>query len=110
MLDSGLLDSWRQDFPQERIATQYAIALGGGGGERGEVSTPRNKWEHDQNSHGTHVTSTILGIASGTPVNGVAPMATIIPCEGSQSERLRVVHGRCSGNRVRRQSQGRSTC
>src|SRR3990170_776049 len=39
-----------------------------------------NNWEHDQNSHGTHVTSTILGYnLRGTPVNGVAPMATIIP-------------------------------
>ncbi len=61
VLDTGLLDSWRQYFPQERIATQYAKAFGGGGGENGNVSEPTNKWEHDQNSHGTHVTSTILG-------------------------------------------------
>ncbi|MBE0686841.1 MAG: S8 family serine peptidase, partial [Anaerolineaceae bacterium] len=38
------------------------------------------KWEHDQDSHGTHVTSTILGYQYGTSmVNGVAPMATVIP-------------------------------
>jgi len=80
VLDSGLVDSWRQYFPQERIATQYAISFGGGGGLQGEVSTQPNKWEHDQNSHGTHVTSTILGFSlNGTPVNGVAPMATVIP-------------------------------
>ncbi len=80
VLDTGLLDSWRQYFPQERIATQYAISFGGGGGEMGFVSSQPNKWEHDQNSHGTHVTSTILGYSlRGTPVNGVAPMATIIP-------------------------------
>lgn len=80
VLDTGLLDSWRQYFPQERIATQYAISFGGGGGEVGFVSSQPNKWEHDQNSHGTHVTSTILGYSlRGTPVNGVAPMATIIP-------------------------------
>lgn len=37
-------------------------------------------WEHDQNSHGTHVTSTILGYSfRGAPINGVAPMATVIP-------------------------------
>ena len=37
-------------------------------------------WEHDQNSHGTHVTSTILGYSfRGTPINGTAPMATVIP-------------------------------
>ena len=80
VIDSGLVDSWRQYFPQERIATEYAICLGGGGMEQGRVSTQPNKWEHDQDSHGTHVTSTILGYSFfGTPTNGVAPMATIIP-------------------------------
>jgi subtilisin family serine protease len=80
VLDTGLVDSWRQYFPQERIAEEYAIAFGGGGGEMGFVSSQPNKWEHDQNSHGTHVTSTILGYTmTGVPVNGVAPMATVIP-------------------------------
>jgi subtilisin family serine protease len=80
VLDTGLLDSWRQYFPQQRIAVEYAIAFGGGGGEVGNVSSQPNKWEHDQDSHGTHVTSTILGYSlGGTPVNGVAPMATVIP-------------------------------
>lgn len=80
VLDTGLVDSWRQFFPQERIATDYAKSFGGGGGEVGNVSEQPNKWEHDQNSHGTHVTSTILGYnLRGTPVNGVAPMATVIP-------------------------------
>jgi subtilisin family serine protease len=80
VLDTGLLDSWRQYFPQERIAVEYAKSFGGGGMEVGNVSEQPNKWEHDQNSHGTHVTSTILGYSlSGTPVNGVAPMATVIP-------------------------------
>lgn len=80
VLDTGLLDSWRQYFPQERIASQFGIAFGGGGGEVGGVSSQPNKWEHDQNSHGTHVTSTILGYSlRGTPINGVAPMATVIP-------------------------------
>ncbi len=31
ILDTGLLPTWRQYFPQERIATQYAKAFGGGG-------------------------------------------------------------------------------
>lgn len=80
VLDSGLPDSWRQYFPQERIATQYAKAFGGGGGERGNVSEQPNKWEHDQNSHGGHVTSTIIGFQLGANYfNGVAPKATVIP-------------------------------
>ena len=80
VLDTGLLDTWRQYFPQVRIATQFAKAFNGGGGEQGHVSDPTNKWEHDQNSHGTHVTSTILGYSlNGVPVNGTAPLATVIP-------------------------------
>jgi subtilisin family serine protease len=80
VLDSGLLDSWRQYFPQERIATEFAKAFNGGAGENSNVSEPTNKWEHDQNSHGTHVTSTVLGYSfRGVPVNGVAPQANVIP-------------------------------
>jgi subtilisin family serine protease len=80
VLDTGLLDSWRQYFPQERVAEEYGRSFGGGGGEAGTISTQPNKWEHDQDSHGTHVTSTILGYSlRGTPINGVAPMATVIP-------------------------------
>lgn len=80
VLDTGLLDSWRQYFPEERIAVEYAKCFGGGGGEMGFVSEQPNKWEHDQNSHGTHVTSTIIGYNfRGTPINGVAPMAKVIP-------------------------------
>jgi len=80
VLDTGLLDSWRQYFPAERIAVEHARSFGGGGGDNGNVSSQPNKWEHDQNSHGTHVTSTILGYDFfGNPINGVAPKATVIP-------------------------------
>ena len=80
VLDTGLLDNWRDYFPAERIAAEYAMCFGGGGGEQGGVSSQPNKWEHDNDSHGTHVTSTILGFSlRGTPVNGVAPMAKVIP-------------------------------
>lgn len=80
VLDTGLLDSWRKYFPQERIAAQYAKSFGGGGGTNSNVSEQPNKWEHDQNSHGTHVTSSILGYdLRGTQVNGAAPLATVIP-------------------------------
>jgi subtilisin family serine protease len=80
VLDTGLPDSWRQYFPNERISTQFAKSFGGGGGERGNVSEQPNKWEHDQNSHGGHVTSTIIGFQLGANFfNGVAPKASIIP-------------------------------
>jgi subtilisin family serine protease len=78
VLDTGLLDTWRQYFPQERIASKFAKAFAGASLEsKGE---PTNQWEHDTDSHGTHVTSTILGFnLGGTALNGVAPKATVIP-------------------------------
>jgi len=80
VLDTGLVDTWRQYFPQERIFSQYAKSFGGGGNDLGRVSEQPNKWEHDTDSHGTHVTSTILGYSlNGTPINGVAPLVNIIP-------------------------------
>ncbi|MGH7520843.1 MAG: S8 family serine peptidase, partial [Gemmatimonadales bacterium] len=78
VLDTGLLDSWRAYFPQERIASQYATSFQAQ--SENSSAQPPNKWEHDQNSHGTHVTSTILGYSlGGTPINGVAPRANVIP-------------------------------
>src|SRR2546427_10852272 len=82
VLDTGLLDNWRAYFPADRIATQFALAFQGGGAamNKGAVPSQPNVWEHDQNSHGTHVTSTIIGYSFfGTPTNGVAPKAMIIP-------------------------------
>jgi subtilisin family serine protease len=80
VLDTGLLPTWPAYFPTARIATNYARCFGGGGGENGFVSNQPNKWGTDTDSHGTHVTSTIIGYAFGnTPINGVAPNATIIP-------------------------------
>ena len=89
ILDTGLLPTGRQYVPQERIATPDAKAVGGGGQDRGNVSEQPNKWESDVNSHGTHVTSTVLGYqlapATATPpapavvFNGTAPMANVIP-------------------------------
>ena len=81
VLDTGLVDVWRAYFPEERIAEEFAISFTGGGSANvGNVAAQPNKWEHDQNSHGTHVTSTILGYSFfGTPINGAAPMATVIP-------------------------------
>jgi subtilisin family serine protease len=80
VLDTGLVENWREFFPEERIAEEYAVAFGGGGASGNHITQLPDKWEHDTNSHGTHVTSTIIGYDFfGTPVNGVAPLATIIP-------------------------------
>lgn len=81
ILDTGLLQTWRLYFPEDRIASQYATTFEGGGASgSGATPTPPNKWQQDQNSHGTHVTSTILGYSFfGTPTQGVAPKSTVIP-------------------------------
>lgn len=80
ILDTGLLPTWRSYFPEDRIDTNDARAFGGGGNDNGNVSEQPNKWEDDTHSHGTHVTSTVLGYSlRGTPINGVAPKATVIP-------------------------------
>jgi subtilisin family serine protease len=84
VLDTGLLSSWPFYYGDDRIAEEYAVAFGGGGGEHGTISTQPNKWQLDQDSHGTHVTSIILGyqgLVGGqlVHVNGVAPGATVIP-------------------------------
>jgi subtilisin family serine protease len=81
ILDSGLLPTWRSYFPAERIASKYATSfVGGGAASQGATPSPPGFWENDQNTHGTHVTSTILGFSlNGTAVTGVAPEATVIP-------------------------------
>lgn len=81
VLDTGLLPTWRQYFPEQRILSNYGIAFQGGGAvDNGAITTPPLKWERDVNSHGTHVTSTIIGYSfNGTPVNGVAPLVRVIP-------------------------------
>ena len=100
VLDTGLAPNWRDYFPADRIATH----LGAGFKEditwdaatqsffaSGKVH--QVSWIGDAGStHGTHVTSTILGYnycapadaAAGLPlapvfVQGVAPGATVIP-------------------------------
>ncbi|MBN2359385.1 MAG: Subtilisin DY, partial [Deltaproteobacteria bacterium] len=60
VIDTGLIHTWRMYFPEDRIATEYGIAFEGGGGDHGFVTDVPNLWERDVNSHGTHVTSTIL--------------------------------------------------
>jgi subtilisin family serine protease len=92
ILDTGLLNTWPQYFPAERIATQYATSfVGGGAQDAGNVTSPAgDQWQHDVCAHGTHVTSTVLGYQFGTAAfQGAAPRATIIPVR---------LHGRGSAN------------
>jgi subtilisin family serine protease len=82
ILDTGLLNTWPQYFPTERIATQYATSfVGGGAQDAGNVTQQAgDAWQHDVCAHGTHVTSTVLGFQLGTlRFQGTAPQATIIP-------------------------------
>jgi subtilisin family serine protease len=83
ILDTGLLNTWPQYFPTERIATQYATSfVGGGAADQGNVHSPGgDQWQHDVCAHGTHVTSTILGynLGGGVTIQGTAPQATVIP-------------------------------
>ena len=84
VLDTGLVMNWREYFPEERIAVDLARVFQSGANENSAVTSPVHLWEHDTESHGTHVTSTILGYTVHTvngdyDVNGVAPAATVIP-------------------------------
>jgi subtilisin family serine protease len=82
ILDTGLLSTWPQYFPGERIAEEYAATVvGGGAANRGRVVVLRGEqWANDVCSHGTHVTSTVIGFQLGaTRYQGTAPEATIIP-------------------------------
>src|SRR5262245_21503717 len=86
VIDTGLPFNWRAYFPEERIAVQYARSFGGGGGDRGTVSSQPETWERDTIGHGVGVTSVILGFQynlSDPPLpsifDGVAPQATVIP-------------------------------
>lgn len=84
ILDTGLLSTWPQYFPQERIATQYARSFVGGGAlGQGAITSPAgDSWQHAKCAHGTALTSEILGYRIGnTFFQGTAPKANIIPVQ-----------------------------
>ncbi|HHI01254.1 MAG TPA: Subtilisin DY [Thermococcus litoralis] len=78
VLDTGLVPNWRDYFEEDKIATEFGRAF--------LAMSPNahynpNAWEADTHSHGTHVTSTIIGfwVYGSYRVSGVAPDAKIIP-------------------------------
>ena len=82
VLDTGLVQNWPSYFPADRIATEYGVNFLGA--DQGRITTQPGMWQRDVNTHGTHVTSTILGFAHHTEtetryINGVAPRAKVIP-------------------------------
>jgi subtilisin family serine protease len=86
VIDSGLPFNWRDYFPEERIAVEYARGFEGGGGTRGTVSSQPETWERDTNGHGAAVMSVILGFRYSlldpplpSTFEGAAPEATVIP-------------------------------
>lgn len=94
VIDTGLPHNWRTYFPEERIATQFARAFTGGGGQAAVVSSQPEKWEESTEGHGAIITGIVLGFAyAGTDpampryLNGVAPKATVIPVRFHDKDR-----------------------
>ncbi len=86
VLDTGLVANWRDYFPEERIKTEWGrgfVDKGVMAAINGGIYIPHVVESVnfiDDHPHGTHVTSSIIGYGFyGTPVQGVAPKATIIP-------------------------------
>src|SRR4030095_12677514 len=61
VIDSGLPFNWREYFPEERIAVEFARGFGGGGGQQVTVWSQPPTWERDTLGHGIAVTTVILG-------------------------------------------------
>jgi Subtilisin-like serine proteases len=84
VLDTGLEPQWRNYFPEDKIASDFAAAFLGAMAtaywSTGEVLN-KNAWEADTNGHGMHVVSTIIGfkVYDLYVVDGVAPGVKIIP-------------------------------
>ena len=79
VLDTGLVPNWRDYFEEEKIATEFGRAFLAAAALTAHYNPAA--WEYDTNSHGTHVTSTIIGywFYDFYRVAGVAPDAKVIP-------------------------------
>lgn len=88
VIDTGLINNWRDFLDENKVNTDLALAFTGGGAttedfvptDDSNTTNPPNLWERDTNSHGTAVASHVIGFkADPLVVDGVAPNATIIP-------------------------------
>jgi len=75
VLDTGLVPNWADYLPAESIALEYAMSFHNPMGNENDGG-----WR-DTDSHGTHVTSTILGysVYGLYEVEGVAPGVKVVP-------------------------------
>ena len=86
VIDTGLISNWRDYLPEDQVDVDLARSFTGGVGKSGnefDRSSNGNLWQRDTNSHGTAVSSHVIGFNSGTVfVDGVAPEADDNPAEG----------------------------
>lgn len=75
VIDTGLVPNWIDYFPASSVDTDLAMSFHNPNG------MPNPSGWRDVDSHGTHVTSTILGynVYGNYGINGVAPGVKIIP-------------------------------
>jgi subtilisin family serine protease len=88
VIDSGLIENWRDFLIESRVDTSLAQSIMGGGAvadnpvpsNEFNTSNPTDHWEKDTNSHGTAVASHIIGFKiRGLVVDGTAPGVTLFP-------------------------------
>jgi len=88
VIDTGLIENWRDFLVESRVDTSLARAFMGGGAVAEDfvppnefrTSNPTDMWERDTNSHGTAVASHIIGFKiRGSLVDGASPGVTLFP-------------------------------
>jgi subtilisin family serine protease len=90
LIDTGLIENWRDFLVEDRLDTSLAMTFLGGGAvadnpvpsNEFNTSNPTDQWEKDTNSHGTATASHIIGFKiGGRLVDGTAPGVTLFPID-----------------------------